>query len=160
MAQGIFREDLYWRLNVISIHLPPLRDRREDLPQLVVNFVERYNERLGRNVKEFSTAAMDLMFRHHWPGNVRELENAVERAMVLAKEDVITPADLPAELRSQDAGSGNSGSTTNLDRVERDHVSSILDQCGWNKRMAAKMMGISRSTLYSKIKKHGLHDAV
>ncbi len=159
MAQGIFREDLYWRLNVISIHVPPLRDRREDLPQLVANFVDRYNERLGRNVKAFSTASMDLMFSHQWPGNVRELENAVERAMVLAKEDVISPADLPPELRSQDAGSRSADSAANLDRVERDHVCTVLEKCAWNKRMAAKMMGISRSTLYSKIRKHGLECA-
>jgi len=102
---------------------------------------------------------MDLMFSHNWPGNVRELENAVERVMVLAKEDVIMPADLPPELRSYDGGACVSGAATNLDRVERDHVSSVLDRCGWNKRMAAKMMGISRSTLYSKIRKHGLRDA-
>ena len=159
IAHGIFREDLYWRLNVISIHVPPLSDRREDLPQLVANFVERYNQRLGRTITGFSPEAMDLMFSHHWPGNVRELENAVERVMVLAKEDVIMPADLPPELRSYDGGACVSGAATNLDRVERDHVSSVLDRCGWNKRMAAKMMGISRSTLYSKIRKHGLRDA-
>ncbi|MGB6066688.1 MAG: sigma-54 dependent transcriptional regulator [Desulfomonilaceae bacterium] len=160
MVQGIFREDLYWRLNVISIQVPPLRDRKEDIPQLVGNFIDHYNERLGKNIRSFSTEAMDLMFSHHWPGNVRELENAVERSMVLAKEDVIGSEDLPAELRVEGLSCGSTDQTANLDRLERDHVQSVLERCGWNKFKAAQMMGISRSTLYSKIKKHGLAHAL
>jgi DNA-binding NtrC family response regulator len=156
MVQGIFREDLYWRLNVISIYVPPLRERKEDIPQLVGNFVEHYNHRLGKNVRSFSSEAMDLMFSHHWPGNVRELENAVERSMVLAKGDIIQAVDLPAELHLGDSSCGSSDQTANLDRLEKDHVQSVLDRCGWNKFKAAQMMGISRSTLYSKIRKHGL----
>jgi len=156
MAQGIFREDLYWRLNVISIEVPPLRDRKEDIPQLVANFVEHFNSRLGRNVQCFSNEALDLIFAHHWPGNVRELENAVERSMVLAKGDVIGPQDLPLDLRGGQAYPRAADETANLDRIERDHVRSILERCGWNKFRAAKMMGISRSTLYSKMRKHRL----
>lgn len=156
MATGIFREDLYWRLNVIAIHVPPLRDRREDLPQLVTNFVRRYNDRIGKNIRRFSTEAVDILFAHHWPGNVRELENAVERAMVLAKGDIVVPADLPGDLRASEMPRSQEGAMTNLDRVERQHVFDVLAKCGWNKFQAAKMMGISRSTLYSKIKKHGL----
>jgi len=156
MAQGIFREDLYWRLNVISILVPPLRERKEDIPQLVANFIDRYNERLNKAVTAFQPEAMDLIFAHHWPGNVRELENAVERALVLAKGDYIQPSDLPADLLVQECGSRGSRQSTNLDNIERDHVRSILEQCEWNKYRAAKLMGISRSTLYSKIRKHGL----
>lgn len=156
MAQGIFREDLYWRLNVISILVPPLRERKEDIPQLVANFIDRYNERLNKAVTAFQPEAMDLVFAHHWPGNVRELENAVERALVLAKGDYIQPSDLPADLLVQECGSRGTRQSTNLDNVERDHVRSILEQCDWNKYRAAKLMGISRSTLYSKIRKHGL----
>lgn len=156
MAQGIFREDLYWRLNVISILVPPLRERKEDIPQLVANFIDRYNERLNKAVTAFQPEAMDLIFAHHWPGNVRELENAVERALVLSKGDFIRPSDLPADLLVQECGSRGSRQSTNLDNVERDHVRSILEQCEWNKYRAAKLMGISRSTLYSKIRKHGL----
>lgn len=159
MAEGIFREDLYWRLNVISIDVPPLRERKEDIPQLVQNFVDRYNERLGKHIQGFSSEAMDLIFSHHWPGNVRELENVVERSMVLAKTDVIAPRDLTADLQSQAHGSQGVHSPTNLGGMERDHVKSILEKCGWNKYKAAKMMGISRSTLYSKIRKHGLSQA-
>jgi DNA-binding NtrC family response regulator len=159
MAQGIFREDLYWRLNVITIDVPPLRDRREDIPQLVTNFIDLFNERLGKNVRGFSTDAMDLMFSHHWPGNVRELENVVERSVVLAKGDIITPVDLPQDLRVDERQVSSSQTPANLDRIEREHVKSILEQCSWNKFKAAKMMGISRSTLYSKIRKHGLEAA-
>ena len=156
MAQGIFREDLYWRLNVISINVPPLRERREDIPQLISNFVDFFNSRLGKNIRSFSKDAMDLIFSHYWPGNVRELENAVERAMVLAKGEHIIPDNLPAQLRLQEPLIRDSERMANLDKVERDHVLSVLEECHWNKFMAAKMMGISRSTLYSKIKKHGL----
>jgi two-component system response regulator HydG len=156
MAQGIFREDLYWRLNVISINVPPLRERREDIPQLISNFVDLFNSRLGKNILSFSKDAMDLIFSHNWPGNVRELENAVERAMVLAKGEHIIPDNLPAQLRLQEPLIRDSERMANLDKVERGHVLSVLEECHWNKFMAAKMMGISRSTLYSKIKKHGL----
>ena len=156
MTQGIFREDLYWRLNVISINVPPLRERKEDIPQLVGNFIDHYNQRLDKSVRAFSSEAMDLLFSHHWPGNVRELENAVERSMVLAKGDVIGPEDLPAELSFGEPSCDSSDQTANLDRLEKDHVHAVLERCAWNKFKAAQMMGISRSTLYSKIRKHAL----
>ncbi len=160
MVQGTFREDLYWRLNVISIQVPPLRERKEDIPQLIQNFIDRYNEQFGKNVLRFSSQAMDLMFSYHWPGNVRELENVVERSMVLAKDEVITAENLSADLKLQCESDGGVRSQGNLDRIERDHVKAILERCGWNKYQAARMMGISRSTLYSKIRKHGLQQAV
>jgi len=159
MAQGVFREDLYWRLNVISINVPPLRERKEDIPQLMANFVDLFNARLGKNIRGFSNEAMDLIFAHHWPGNVRELENVVERSVVLAKGDVITSGDLPPELRCLDVPANTIDSTANLDLLEKDHVRTVLERCGWNKFKAAQMMGISRSTLYSKMKKHGLREA-
>jgi DNA-binding NtrC family response regulator len=159
MTLGVFREDLYWRLNVISVNVPPLRDRREDIPQLVTNFIERYNSSLGKSVSGCSPEAMDLLFGYHWPGNVRQLENAVERSMVLTKGDVIMAEDLPAELRTGGPRASEPDEPTNLERMERDHVRSVLEKCGWNKFKAARMMGISRSTLYSKIRKHGLEEA-
>ncbi len=158
MTQGIFREDLYWRLNVISVYVPPLRERKEDIPQLVGNFIDHYNQHLGKNVRSFSSEALDLMFTHHWPGNVRELENAVERSMVLAKGDVIGPEDLPPELSVGDLACDSSDQIANLGRLEKDHVQAVLESCDWNKFKAAQMMGISRSTLYSKIRKHGLEN--
>ncbi|MFA6223349.1 MAG: sigma-54 dependent transcriptional regulator [Desulfomonilaceae bacterium] len=157
MVGGSFREDLYWRLNVINIEIPPLRERKEDIPQLVNNFVDLFNRKLGKNVRKIGAQAMDLIFQYHWPGNVRQLENAVERSVVLCKEDIIRPDDLPQELRPLDSSViGASGSRTNLETLEREHVKSVLEQCGWNKFRAAQLMGISRSTLYSKMKKHEL----
>lgn len=161
MAQGTFRDDLYWRLNVINIHIPPLRERKEDIPQLVNNFIDVFNRRLGKNVHRFSVEAMDLISQYHWPGNVRQLENAVERSVVLCKEDVIKPDDLPQELRTSDSSPvGLSSSRTNLETLEREHIKSVLEQCDWNKFRAAQLMGISRSTLYSKMKKHELVEPV
>ncbi len=159
MADGIFREDLYWRLNVISINVPPLRERKEDIPQLVTNFIELYNQRLAKNIQSFSPEAMDLIFSHNWPGNVRELENAVERSMVLAKDYIVVPRDLPSELRADESGVSLPDRTADLELREKEHIRSVLEQCDWNKYKAAKMMGISRSTLYSKIRKHGLDRA-
>ncbi len=156
MVRGTFREDLYWRLNVISLNAPPLRDRKEDIPQLVTNFLEQFNESLGKDVQGISGETMDLIFSHHWPGNVRELENVIERSMVLAKGDFITPDDLPTELRIEEALVHAADRVAELNSVERDHVRCVLDKCDWNKYKAAKIMGISRSTLYSKIRKHGL----
>jgi DNA-binding NtrC family response regulator len=157
MTQGTFREDLYWRLNVINIYIPSLRDRKEDIPHLVNKFIEVFNERLGKKVIRFSQETMDLIFRYHWPGNVRQLENAVERAMVMCKREVVQPEDLPQELRPGDSQlSGWGAKDTCLGTLEREHIRSILQQCKWNKFRAAQIMGISRSTLYSKMKKHEL----
>jgi len=159
MAGGSFREDLYWRLNVISINVPPLRERKEDVPQLVANFLEKYSHTLNKRMHSVSNEAMDLIFSHHWPGNVRELENAIERSMILAKHTSIMPDDLPQELRTGMMSSDEGNPRTRLNRVERDHVLAVLEQCGWNKYRAAHLMGISRSTLYSKMRKHGLSGA-
>jgi len=156
MSQGKFREDLYWRLNVISIDVPPLRERKEDIPQLVTNFIEKFNELLGKRISAVSNEAMDLIFSHHWPGNVRELENVMERSMVLTKDELIAPENLPAELQAKSSLSRVGRHATDLKRLEMDHVRSVLEKCGWNKYRAAQMMGISRSTLYSKIRKFGL----
>jgi two-component system response regulator HydG len=159
MTDGIFREDLYWRLNVISIELPPLRERKEDIPQLVSNLIDKYNEILEKDIHSVSSDAMDLIFSHHWPGNVRELENVIERSMVLAKGDVIEPDILPLELKDSEAPREGAESASDLKRLERDHVKAVLEKCGWNKYKAAQMMGISRSTLYSKIKRFGLEES-
>jgi DNA-binding NtrC family response regulator len=156
MVSGTFREDLYWRLNVIAVQVPPLRDRKEDIPQLVSNFIDRFNEQLNKTIAGFTKEALDMLFSHHWPGNVRELENAVERAVVLAKGEHITPEDLPVQLRTYAGEAHESVPGSDLNAMEKDHVAAVLRKCSGNKLKAAKMMGISRSTLYSKIRKHGL----
>ncbi|MFH0826201.1 MAG: sigma-54 dependent transcriptional regulator [Pseudomonadota bacterium] len=157
MADGSFREDIYWRLNVIHIRVPPLRERKEDIPQLVSNFIEQYDRLLGKEITSASSDAMDLIFRHYWPGNVRELENVIERSMVMTKGTVIAPHNLPDQfLGSSASGKPGSEEPSDLNRLERDHIKAVLEKCGWNKYKASKIMGISRSTLYSKMRKHGL----
>lgn len=155
---GRFREDLYFRLNVIPVHLPPLRERADDIPTLAEHFVKRFAKECTKPVRGFTERAMSLMERYSWPGNVRELENAVERAVVLCAEDVIDTQDLPPELR----GSGTSvdGSfqlnTVRLGEVEEIVIRRVLAKTAWNIKKSASVLGITRATLYSKIKKFGL----
>lgn len=156
MKNGSFREDLYYRLNVISIEIPPLRERKEDIPGLVKNFISRFSARFNKSVSGLNSAALDLVFTYNWPGNVRQLENVIERSVVLCKNDLIRPEDLPQELLSQPSSGCGPVDKSNLDNVEREHVKSVLQKYRWNKYKAAQVMGISRSTLYSKMKKHGL----
>ena len=156
MANGSFREDLYYRLNVIFMEIPPLRERKEDIPGLVSNFVDKFNKRFNKSVIGLSSEALDLIFAYNWPGNVRQLENVIERSIVLCKHDYVRADDLPRELIAGETSIKWPENRANLDNIEREHVKSVLEKCGWNKYKAAKVMGISRSTLYSKMKKHGL----
>ncbi|MDD8017826.1 MAG: sigma-54 dependent transcriptional regulator [Bacteroidota bacterium] len=151
IKDGSFREDLYYRLNVFSISIPPLRERRMDIPQLTQFFVKKYATVMNRPVKEMSSAAMDLLVRYDWPGNVRELENVIERAMVLAEPPAITPNDLPFQnVVKHDAPKDDT-----LAAVERQHVEEILHSTHWNITRAAEILDIDRVTLYNKIAKYG-----
>ncbi len=156
MNNGSFREDLYYRLNVISLEIPPLRERKEDIPGLVKNFIEKFNDRFNKSVLGLTPEAMDLIFAYNWPGNVRQLENIIERSVVLCKHEFVKPEDLPRELVLRDASDIRVRDKSNLESVEKDHVRAVLEKYGWNKYRAAQVMGISRSTLYSKMKKHNL----
>jgi len=152
VEQGDFREDLYYRLNVFTISIPPLRERREDIPLLAQHFLEKYARQMNRAFTEFDSSAMELMVRYPWPGNVRELANAVERALVVGKAPVVVEEDLPLQLN--DAASLPAGDS--LAEVEQVHVERILEQTEWNVSQAAKILGVDRATLYNKIKKYGL----
>jgi DNA-binding NtrC family response regulator len=157
VSKGKFREDLYYRLNVVPLHVPALRDRREDIPILVRHFLAKHKSETKRQVEGVSTEAMDLLLRYDWPGNVRELENAVERALVLGKEDMIVPADLPETLRQSVAvRSLPIGGNLSLDDVERMHILSVLERAQGNLSEAARVLGITRVTLYAKLDKYGL----
>jgi DNA-binding NtrC family response regulator len=152
VEQGSFREDLYFRLNVFTISIPPLRERREDIPLLAQHFLEDYSLQMNRAFSDFHPKAMDLLVRYGWPGNVRELANAVERALVVGKPPTVHAQDLPLQLSESTAiGVGES-----LADVERAHVEQILDRTGWNITRAAEILKIDRATLYNKIKKYGL----
>lgn len=152
VKEGTFREDLYYRLNVFSIYVPPIRERRTDIPQLVSHFVAKYAKIMNRPVTSISPEAMDQLVRYDWPGNVRELENVVERAMVLAKPPEIRVEDLPFQL----SNSRKAASDDSLMAMERFHIEGVLLKCGWNITRSAEALGIDRVTLYNKIAKYGL----
>ena len=153
---GRFREDLYYRLNVIPIHLPPLRERGNDIPLLARFFVEQFAAEQEKSVTHISSEAMRRLLDYSWPGNVRELENSIEHAVVLAKDEQIGISDLPStlsELRSDEANPVKQTIVAN----EAELVRETLEQCNWNKTAAASRLGISRSTLYEKLKKYQLN---
>ena len=155
---GNFREDLYYRLNVIALRVPALRERPEDIPLLAGHFLERFAQRNRKAFRGFSPRAMDLMLRHDWPGNVRELENAVERAVILAPGDMITERDLPAGLRAADSAEGatRGDGPQSLEDAEREAIARTLEQVGHNKSEAARVLGVTRVTLRNKMRKFGL----
>ena len=153
VKKGRFREDLYYRLNVIPIYLPPLRERRNDIPLLARYFLQRFATEQGKNIQGFSAEAMRLFMDHQWPGNVRELENTVEHATVLAKSGRIEPSDLPAVIRTTPSLAQITRVPT-MEEHERKILQDTLEECGWNKKQTAERLGISRSTLYDKLKKY------
>jgi two-component system response regulator HydG len=152
VKNGSFREDLFYRLNVIPIFLPPLRRRGNDIPLLSRHFLKRFAVEQGKDVKEFSSDAMRLLLDYSWPGNVRELENAIEHAMVLAKGNRIEIIDLPAMLRNPVVSPTESHGT--MQKNEISLLRDVLEECNWNKKQAARHLGISRGTLYNKLKKY------
>lgn len=160
-----FREDLYFRLNVISVEVPPLRARLEDIPLLAAHFLERFATRNRKSLKGFSSQALDALLRYSWPGNVRELENAVERAVILSTGDMVTERELPLTLTDgrhermdttpeRDLSSSLAG--LSLEEVERRAIVETLRESDDNKSAAARQLGITRATLHNKLKKYGL----
>jgi DNA-binding NtrC family response regulator len=154
--QGRFREDLYYRLKVIDIELPPLRERREDIPRLVEHFINRFGNETKRRISGASEEALRILIKYSWPGNVRELENIIQRAMVLCQHEVILPEDLPSSmLREPNAESllekGLHKKYT-MDQLEKEYIKKVLIEVGGNKSKAAEMLGLDRKTLYKKIK--------
>jgi len=157
VREGKFREDLYYRLNVINIRIPPLRERLEDVPLLARGFIERLSHELGKNVTDLTEGALKALIEHQWPGNVRELENAVERAMVTCKERVLSESDfafLSAAARPSEQWSVPAGMT--LDEIERQAIVATLDRTQGNIKEAAAQLGIDRSTLYDRIKRYNI----
>lgn len=152
VEEGSFREDLYFRLNVFTISIPPLRERREDIPLLAKHFLEKYSLQMNRAFTDFDPGAMDKLVRYAWPGNIRELANAVERSLVVGKPPTIVAPDLPVKLEDEtDLSLGDS-----LADVERTHIGNILERTAWNITRAAEILQIDRVTLYNKIKKYDL----
>ena len=153
---GQFREDLFYRLNVIPIQLPPLRDRQNDIPLLARHFLRTFAERQKKDIREFSSEAMRIILSYRWTGNVRELENTIEHAVVLSKGKTVEAVDLPLLVTGPAAQASTVPSKTITDNEAR-LLKEVLEECNWNKTEAAQRLGISRSTLYEKIKKYQLN---
>jgi len=149
IEEGKFRPDLYYRLNVFRIELPPLRERRDDIPALVNNFVRKFSLAMNKRINRVAPTAMTLLQQQQWSGNVRELENAVERAMVVAQEPEIREQDFSLRV----AVANNTPKT--LDDIEKAHILRTLEACGWNQTRAAEVLDIDRVTLHHKLKKYG-----
>ena len=152
IKEGIFREDLFYRLNVISIKMPSLRQRKEDIPLLAEHFLQRFVQETNKSIDKISREAMDELMLYDWPGNIRELENAIERAVVVGKGRQTRPEDLP--IFCHEPSPALRGNT--LQEVEENHIRQILMDNDWNIARSAKVLAIDRSTLYSKIKKYDI----
>ena len=168
LREGKLREDLFYRLNVIPIHLPALRERREDIPLLAESFLRRFSQEMGKKVVKISTEAMQRLSRHSWPGNVRELENVIERAVALEVHEAVLPERLPDSLATEGAAAparaAAIGDGFNLDEhlraIELDLVRSALEQEGWSRTEASRRLGITPRSLRYLMRKHGLSDPV
>ena len=153
MKKGTFREDLYYRLNVIPIFVPPLRERKDDIPLLASHFLSKLSHERGKEVTSFSHEVMEIFLGHAWPGNVRELENVIDHAIIIAKQDRILPKDLPQSLLQRPLPTQES---TTLQDYEKNLILKTLQETKWNKHKAAKRLNINRSTLYGKMKRFRL----
>jgi DNA-binding NtrC family response regulator len=168
VRKGEFREDLYWRLNVVTVKLPPLRQRREDVPLLIDHLLDRFNRELGLAVRGMSPLARRLLVEYDWPGNVRELENTLCRAMILCDGDLLTERDLPPRIRGELGG--NAGAALSdlhplrladavdeaTARLEKVLILARLAECKGNRTAAADSLGISRKTLFNKMRQYAL----
>jgi len=159
VPKGQFRRDLYYRLKVIPIYLPPLRKRVADIKPLAEHFVSRYGNRMGRRHSSLSAAAIDRLQTHTWPGNVRELENAIERALIFCLGEEIQPSDLPLETCMppvEGFESAESSGDMSMETMEQVHIRKVLEHCQWNRSRAARELGIGYNTLWRKMKKYGI----
>ena len=158
-AEGEFRDDLYYRLNVVTITVPPLRERSSDIPLLAQHFLETFAHRTERPVKRLAPEALALLAAYHWPGNVRELENVIERAVALSSSETLLPDDFPPQLREESGRTPRlpaAGMT--LEEVKRWYVNKVLEEAGGNKLRAAELLGIDRRTLYRILERQATED--
>ena len=158
VREGKFREDLYYRLKVVTIELPPLRERLEDMPVLVSSFLDEFARQQGKKSLEITPAAMELLYNYDWPGNVRELRNCVESMVVLDKDGRIDAEDVPRYVKQPEEAESSSGvGGVNLEEKEKESIRKALALCEGNREKAAKMLGIGERTLYRKIKRYGFN---
>jgi DNA-binding NtrC family response regulator len=156
VAEGRFREDLLFRLNTIEISLPPLRDRREDIPLLAMHFLKRHSQRYGKQIGGFDSAGMQAMLDHIWPGNIREIDHAIERAVLLAQGDTVRAGDLALRAGTPTSNAASRFEELTLEEAERLLIQKALTRFDGNVSQAAKALGLSRSALYRRLSSHGL----
>jgi two-component system response regulator HydG len=157
MREGRFREDFYYRLNVITINLPPLRERPEDIEPLALHFLDRFSRRMKKSVTTITPEALQLLTGYHWPGNARELENVIERAVILARTESVTADTLPLWKANPVSLPAGAGSSRSLESLEREHICLVFEANKQNKSRTAELLGISRKTLDRKIAEYGLN---
>jgi len=160
IKEGRFREDLYYRLNVIPIVIPPLRERREDILPLAERFLQEYCGNMKKDVESFSPEAVNILLNYGWPGNVRELRNVVERAVVLSRSKIVPPDNLVIIRSGEEPALRNEGRNTGeratLSELEKEYIIDVLNECSWNRMTAAEVLGIGRSTLWRKMREYGI----
>ncbi len=160
VKNGTFREDLFYRLKVITIELPPLRDRIEDLPELITYFLSRYSEKSSKAVYQVSREAMEILQSYHWPGNIRELENAIERAVAMTRTFILYPEDFPKEITeyvdNHTQPTQKKSKEKSMEEIEMEHIKKVLEEVNYNKKKAAEILAIDRATLYRKAKRYGI----
>jgi transcriptional regulator with PAS, ATPase and Fis domain len=155
-AAGSFREDLYYRLNVVRILLPPLRSRADDIPLLIRHFLKKYSRAFSKEVESVSSEVLDILSQYPFPGNVRELENIIERAVALSEESEISHRDLPSDLRQLTIRSIEDPVCLSLEEMEKRHIRDVLTRAQHKKSLAAEILRIPRTTLWRKMKRYGL----
>lgn len=158
---GRFREDLYYRLNVVTLGIPPLKERREDIPLLAQHFLKLFTEKNHKQIKGFTPHTMDRLLKYNWPGNVRELMNTVERGVVLSRSEYLDEGQMPLDLNGESSRNGMPEIETipaelPLEEVEKATILKTLDSAGGNKSETARRLGITRRTLHKKLKKYGV----
>ena len=158
--RGEFREDLYYRINVISIQMPPLRERKEDIDAIVHYFIDKYNQSNKKKITGLSAEVRKMFLDYNWPGNIRELENAIEGAVIMAKTEVINKWDIPNSAKFSVSSVKITQDEKSLRKIveqpEKDHIIAILNECNWNRNKAAAALGVNRTTLYNKMKKYNI----
>jgi transcriptional regulator with PAS, ATPase and Fis domain len=159
ISKGLFREDLYYRLNVIEVKIPPLRERQEDISVLARHFVEKYSRENNKRVVGICDEAMEILYGYSWPGNIRELRNVIERAVVLAPGDKIGPSELPERLTAPQGMKINQSLKDKMEYYEGKIIKETLEAHSWNKEDAARALDVDLATLYRKIKKLGIAES-
>ena len=156
ICEGSFRNDLYFRLNVVSISLPRLSQRKDDIPLLISHFISKYNKAFGKKTKKISEAALEILMHYDYPGNVRELENIIQRAVALAEAETIRTQDLPSDLQRLEFKSVEGEGLRTLEEVEKEYIEKVLRKTAFNKSLASKILNLPRTTLWRKMRKYSL----